>query len=171
MLFKSSTKDLKIGSRNKWRKVVHWVSTNISTKACYWDLMWNSIDSSTTAQSIENYDFSISKSKIQPKLVYLFKVSFFTTLDIYKSYFKSHHTRIRELRDLFFCVKLLHLYSIGFCNQVLLDHHCWWSEELCSQKHLLKLLELITYWDPWKGLVTNWRFDKKNIYWLILTKL
>ena len=40
--------------------------------------------SSTPAQSIENYNFIIlSRSEIQPKLMYLFRISFLTTLDIY----------------------------------------------------------------------------------------
>ena len=30
--------------------------------------------------------------------------------------------------------KLLRLCAVGFCNQVLLDFHCWWNEELCSQQ-------------------------------------
>ena len=75
--------------------------TDSSIEACYRDLMWSSIDSSTVAQSIENYDFKIFRSEIQPNLVYLFGVSFLTTLDIYKADFKSHHTRIQRLRNLF----------------------------------------------------------------------
>ena len=58
--------------------------------------------------------------------MYFLRVSFFTTLDIYKAYFKSCHTWIQRLRDLFFlCEKLLRLYVIGFCNQVLVDLHCY----------------------------------------------
>jgi len=26
------------------------------------------------------------------------------------------------------------------------------SEELCSQQQSIKLLELVTYWNPWKGV-------------------
>ena len=37
--------------------------------------------------------------------MYLFKVSFLTTLDIYKDYFKSRHTWIQKPRDLFFSMK------------------------------------------------------------------
>ena len=39
-------------------------------------------------------DFRISRSEIQPNLVYLFGVSFLTTLDVYKAYFKVNCTRI-----------------------------------------------------------------------------
>ena len=67
----------------------------------YQYLIWSSIDSSTAARSIENYDFRISRFEIRSSLVYLFGVSFLTTLDIYKDYFKGHHTWIQRPRDLF----------------------------------------------------------------------
>ena len=121
--------------------------------------MWSSIDSSTTARFIENYDFRISRLEIQLSLVYLFRVSFLTTLDIYiRLILKVITHEYRDQKTYFLYVKLLRLYAIGFCNQVLLDLHCWWSEELCNQQHLFKLLELVTCWDPFKGLVINWRF-------------
>ena len=113
-------------------------------------------DSSTKARSIENYDFQFSKSEIRPRFMYFFRVSFLTSLDIYNAYFKSHYTRIQRPRDLFSLWELLCLYAIGFCNQVLLHLHSWWSEELCSHQHLFKLLELVFYWDPCKALVTNY---------------
>ena len=47
--------------------------------------------------------------------------------------------------------KLLCLFALGFCNQVLLDLHYWWSEELCSQ-HLPQVGEWVTYWDSCKGV-------------------
>ena len=50
-----------------------------------------------------------------------------------------------QMSSCFLCEKLLHLYAIGFCNWVLPDLHFWWSEELCNQQHLFKLLELVTY--------------------------
>ena len=65
---------------------------------------------------------------------------FLTTLDIYKAYFRSHH--IREYKENIckkwtmpysLWKKLLCLCALGFCNQVLIDLHCWWSEEVCSQ--------------------------------------
>ena len=53
---------MKIGLKNKWRKVVHGVSTDSSTDAYYWGLMWNYIDGLTIARSIKNYDFHIWNS-------------------------------------------------------------------------------------------------------------
>ena len=135
--------------------------TNKSIDACYRDLMWSSIDSSTTTRSIEMYDFKFFRPEIWPRLLYLFRVSFLTTLNIYKAYkayFKSRQHEDRDQETYFLNEKLLCLYTIGFCNQVLFDLHYWWSEELCNQQHLFKLLELVTYWDPCKGLVIDWRF-------------
>ena len=67
---------MKIGPRNKWRKAIQ-VSTDSLINAYYLDLMWSSIDSSTAAQSIDDYDFRISKSEIRSNVAYLFKVGLF----------------------------------------------------------------------------------------------
>ena len=45
--------------------------------------------SSTEAISIVNYEIHISRSDFMHIHVYLCRVSFLTTLDIYKHYFKS----------------------------------------------------------------------------------
>ena len=45
----------------------------------------------TDAVSIENYKIQISKSVFTHIQVYLCRVSFLTTLDIYKDYFKGRH--------------------------------------------------------------------------------
>ena len=49
--------------------------------------------SSTEVVSVENYEIQISRSDFRPMLIYLCKVSFLTTLNIYKVYFKGRHTR------------------------------------------------------------------------------
>ena len=64
--------------------------------------MRSSTDGLIRARSIENDDFHFSRSEIRPKLMYLFRVSFLTTLDIYKAYFKSRHIWIQRQRDYFF---------------------------------------------------------------------
>ena len=112
--------------------------TDSSIDVYYRDLTWSSIE----AWSIKNYDFRISRSKIWPCLMYLCRVSFLTTLDIYKTYC---HTQIQRPRDLFSLCEAMRLYAIGFYNLVLLDLHCWWSEKLCNLQHLFKLLKLVTY--------------------------
>ena len=95
----------------------------------------------------------------------VFRTSFLLTLDIYNAYFRGRHIiKYKEnickrwpmpysLRK-----KLLHLLRLRVLNQVLLDLHCWWSENLCSQ-HLLQVGVLVTYWDPCKRVVF--------IYWRI----
>ena len=94
--------------------------------------------------------------QFQPMLMCLCRVSFLTTLDLYKAYFRGRHIREykenickRWLMPYSLWKKLLHLYALGFCNQVLLDFHCWWSEELRSQ-HLLQVSVLVTYWESRK---------------------
>ena len=106
--------------------------------------MWSSIDSSIAAWSTENYDFRISRSKIWPRLLYLFRFSFLTILNIYK-FLRVFIQGYIDQETYFLCVKLLRLYAIGFCNWVLPNIHCWCSEEFCSQQHLFKLLELVMY--------------------------
>ena len=48
--------------------------------------------SSTEAVFIENYEIQISRSNFMHSHVYLCRVSFLTTLDIYKDYFKGRLT-------------------------------------------------------------------------------
>ena len=94
-----------------------------------------------TSQSIEVTRIQISRSDFWARLMYLYRVSFLTTLDLYKTYFRGRH--IREYKENIckrwpmpysLWKKLLRLYALGFCNQVLLYLHCWWSEELYSQQ-------------------------------------
>ena len=48
-------------------------------------------DSSIEAVFIENYEIQIFRSDFTHIHVYLCSISFLTTLDIYKDYFKSRH--------------------------------------------------------------------------------
>ena len=120
------------------------LSIEISTNTIYQDIY----------RELRNSDFQIW---FWPMLMYLCRVSFLTTLNIYKVYFKGCHIREykenmckRWLMSYSLWKKLLRLCALGFCNQVLLDLHCWWTEELCSQ-HLLQVGELVTYWNPCKN--------------------
>ena len=45
--------------------------------------------------SVENYEIRISRSDFKHFHVYLCRVSFLTTLDIYKDYFKGRHMMIQ----------------------------------------------------------------------------
>ena len=121
-------KIMKIDPRKKWRK-----ADSVS------------LDRSSTDTAIENYDFRIFRSEIRPILYYLIRVSFLTTLVIYKTYFKSHQVWKQRPRTHILYVKLLCLCALGFCNQVLHDLHRLWSKELCNQQQSFKLLKLVTY--------------------------
>ena len=91
---------------------------------------------SIEAESIEIYDIRISRFDFTHIHVYLYRVSFLTTLDIYKDYFKGRLTRRNWMKldakvlskhivtgdicpgsSFFFFKKLLHLCTVGFCNQ------------------------------------------------------
>ena len=80
-VFKLSIEAMQVWPINKWRSVIHF----------YWGLMLKFDRSSTQVVSVENYEIRISKSDYTHILEYLCKVSFLTTLNIYKDYFKSRH--------------------------------------------------------------------------------
>ena len=111
----------------------------------------------TEAVSVETYEIRISKSNFRPMLKYLYRVSFLTTLNIYKAYFKGCCVCRMCLSSLFSLKKLLHLYAKGFIIKEVLDLHCWWTEEFCNQQplqiagvnHILGSMHhwLVTYWD------------------------
>ena len=53
--------------------------------------------SSIEAVSVKNYGIRISRSDFMYIYEYLCRVSFFTTLDIYKDYFKGRHVHEMQL--------------------------------------------------------------------------
>ena len=65
--------------------------------------MWSSTNNST-AVSIENYEIQISRSVFHAYPSYLCRVSFLTTLDIYKDYFKGCQT---WCKGFYWCILLL----------------------------------------------------------------
>ena len=122
--------------------------------------------SSTQARSIELYEFRISKFEFRPMLMYLFRVSFLTTLDMYKVYFQKRQHGYKDQEFNFLYEKLFRLYTIGFCNQVLPNLHRLWSEEICNQQQSFKLLELFMCWDPSKEVIHRLEIcalKKKNL--------
>ena len=60
-------------------------------KDFYQDLMLKFNRSSTQDVSVENYEIRFSRSDYMHIPMYLCRVSFLTTLDIYKDYFKGCH--------------------------------------------------------------------------------
>ena len=98
----------------------------------------------TKSDSVKNYEIRISRSNFTLILEYFCRVSFLTTLDIYKDYFKGHHKwwkvmqRLLQLLLHAYCDrrhscpsssyslwKLLHLYAKGFVTKELPNLHCW----------------------------------------------
>ena len=93
-------------------------------------------------------------------LMCLCRVFFLTTLNIYKAYFRGRHRWEykenickRWPMPYFLLKKLLCFCALGFCNQVLLNLHYWWSEEFCSQhlllvgdwSHVLESVQLVSH--------------------------
>ena len=104
-------------------------------------------------------EIQIFRSDFWAKLMYLCRVSFLTTLDLHKTYFRGRYIWDykenickRRLMPYSLWKKLLHLYALGFCNQVLLDLYYWWSEELCSQQ---------SFWSWWVSHVLGFVQQKE----------
>ena len=124
--------------------------------------MCNSRQLSTEAVSIENYEIQISRYIFHAYLNYLYKVSFLTTLNIYKDYFKSRQ-RWCNLMHSDYSLKLwpkticpsssFSWRSCCICApRVFNQWASWsssfeWTEELCSQ-HLFQVSVFVTYWNP-----------------------
>ena len=70
--------------------------------------------SSTDAVSIENYEIQISRSVFTHIQVYLSRVSFLTTLDICKDYFKGRQR----------CCKVMQLYAKSLCMKIVTGDNC-----------------------------------------------
>ena len=138
--------------------------------------------------SIEFYEKQIFSSDFHSIRVYMFGLSFLTTLNLYKDYFKGCQM-LRECEAklcscklwplplfIFLLKKLLCLYTVRFCNQgVSWSSSCWWIEELCSQ-HLPQVVSksctrirasnwLVTYWEP---CIENERLSLQNKFnWIL----
>ena len=144
---------MQICPRNKWKSVDSLKLDNCSTDS-YLSRFNETRQILSIEVSIKNYGNQFFRSDFRPMLMYLCRISFLTTLAIYRAYFRGRHKREykenickRWPMPYSLWKKLLHLCALGFCNQVLLDLYCWWSEKLCSQ-HLLQVGELVMYWEP-----------------------
>ena len=60
----------------------------------YQDLKYEARQISSIAVSIENYENQFFKSDSTHIHVYVFRLSFLTTLNIYKDYFKGRHKAV-----------------------------------------------------------------------------
>ena len=92
-------------------KLFYWSSIDSLTYGICRDLLDKLDTSSTLARSIELYEFRNSRSEFRLMLMYLFRISFLTTLDIYIRLILraiTHEYSDQELN--FLCEKLLRLY-------------------------------------------------------------
>ena len=129
MLFKSRFKAMQICLRNKWKSL-----TTSSTDCIYWGLKGKfnlMLDSCLTdTLSIEIYENQFFRFDFTHIHVYVFRLSFITTLNIYNDYFKGCHTWC-NLKQRFYSsilwpetyalvhlslMKLPRLYAKEFCN-------------------------------------------------------
>ena len=151
--FKSSIGTMQICPRNKQRS-----ADSLKLDSCSTDSYLSGFNETrqilSIKVSIENYGNQFFKSDFQPMLIYLCRVSFLTTLDIYKAYFRGRHIRKykenickRWLMPYSLWKKLLRLYTLGFCNQVLLDLIVDEVKNFTA-KNLLQVGVLFTCWEP-----------------------
>ena len=126
----------------------------------YRDSKYEAPQISLTAVSLETYENQFFRSNFTYIHMYVFRLSSFTTLNIYKNYFKGCHNVVADVVESilwleiilssssFFLKKLLRLYVVVFYNQgVSRSSSCGWIEKLCSQ-HLFQVGVLVTYWYP-----------------------
>ena len=86
MMFKLSVKAILIWPRNKWRMCCSLrLNRSLDRILSIENYCW----SSTQAVSVENYKIRFSRSDCTHIIEYLCRVSFLTTLHIYKDYFKN----------------------------------------------------------------------------------
>ena len=117
----------------------------------------------TQAVSVENYEIRNFRYDYRHILEYLYRVSFLTTLDIYKNYFKSYHKWCKVLQKNNPCI-LWPETEITLYHHILYRSYCIFTPRVLwprsflifivdelknfATNNLFKLLELVTYWDP-----------------------
>ena len=144
-------------------------SEHLSRPRAVWILWLES--SSTDRVSVEVYKTQIFEYGFHPIRDHMFSLSFLTTLDIYKDYFKDRRMwhKLHKCWAKFCSSKLwsetefvlIHL----SCEETAVFVHCkvlwprsflifivWWTEKLCSQQPS-QVGDQVTYWDPCNWLV------------------
>ena len=126
-------------------------------KDFYRDLKSKFDRSSTQAISVETYKIITSRSDFRPTLKYLYRVSFLTTLDIYKPYFKSRRACRKCLSSLFslksYCVftpRVLQPRSfLIFIVDELKELYSQQPLQVAGVSHILGSIHhwLVMYWD------------------------
>ena len=114
--------------------------------------------------------------------MYMFELSFLTTLNIYKDYFKGRQ-RLHKCKAKLCLCKLwlkiefalvylsleettvfVHLRVLWPSNFMIFI--VWWTEELCSQ-HPFQVGDQVACWDPCNWLVTYWEpcIERRNCHY------
>ena len=86
-------------------------------KYLYWDLKLKLDKNSTETISVETYEIRTSRSDFWPMLKYFYRVSFLTTLNIYKAYFKGCRACRKWPSSLFSLKEATKSLHQGFCDQ------------------------------------------------------
>ena len=138
----------------------------------------SSTASSIDTISVEVYEIQFFRVDFTPIHDYVFRLSFLTTLNIYKDYFKGRK-RFHKCEAKFCSCKLwpktkFALVHLSLEEATVFVHLrvlwprsfmifiVWWIEELCSQ-HLSQVGDQVTYWDPCiYCLVTYWESCIEN---------
>ena len=104
----------------------------------------------------------------------MFRLSFFTTLNIYKDYFKGRK-RVTKVAQEHNCTSVKKsvignlvcpsssfslrscyvLYTVGFYKSNFMIFIIWWTKELCSQ-HPSQVGDQVAYWNLCNWLVMYW---------------
>ena len=150
---------MQVWSSNKWRKCCSLkLDRSLDRIISIENYCW----SSTQAVSVKNYEIRNFRSDYTYILEYLCRVSFLTTLDIYKNYFKSRHEWCKGCNFFFTCIVwpkteialIHHTLCRSYC--VLTPRVLWPRSSLIftvdelknfAANNLPQVGVLVTYWD------------------------
>ena len=145
----SSVKTIKVCPRIKWESARFQNSTVSMYRGLKNCEAWNSTTSSIDTLSIEVYKIQFFRANFNPIREYVFRLSFLTTLNIHKDYFKGRHNLCNLMQKFFtsilwtenICPSSFFFIqeAVAFVRRWVLWLRSfvifimWWTEELCNQ--------------------------------------
>ena len=136
---------------------------NFLQNPSYRELQLKLDKSLTQAIFVKNYEIRYSRSDYTHILEYLCRVSFLTTLDMYKDYFKSRHNGCKALKKNNPCILRLET-EIALVHHILYRSYCIFTPRVLWPRNFLiftvdelknfaannlpQVGVLVTYWDP-----------------------